>query len=77
MPKVRMHTPLSPELSAGIIAFEVAGLTPEQVVRKLHEQRIIASVTPGFYKPTLARVAPSLLTTEPDVARTVRAIAAL
>ena len=77
MPKVRMHTPLNPELSAGIIAFEVAGLTPDQVVRKLHDQQIIASVTPGFYEPNLARVAPSLLTTEPDVARTVRAIAAL
>ena len=63
--------------SAGIIAFEVQGLTPDQVVRKLHEQRIIASVTPGFYEPNLARVAPSLLTTEPDVARTVRAIASL
>ena len=77
MTKVRMHTPISPELSAGIIAFEVAGLTPQQVVSKLHEQHIIASVTPGFYTPRLARVAPSLLTTEPDVARTVRAIAAL
>ena len=77
MPRVRMHTPLNPELSAGIIAFEVAGITPDQVVRKLHDQRIIASVTPGFYEPNLARVAPSLLTTEPDVARTVRAIAAL
>ena len=77
MPRVRMHTPLNPELSAGIIAFEVAGLTPDQVVRKLHDQRIIASVTPGFYEPNLARVAPSLLTTELDVARTVRAIAAL
>jgi isopenicillin-N epimerase len=77
MPKVRVHTPASPELSAGIIAFEVAGMTPDQVVKKLHEQRIIASVTPGFYEPNLARVAPSLLTTEPDVARTVRAIASL
>lgn len=77
MPKVRLHTPISPELSAGIIAFEVAGLTPNQIVRKLHDQGIVASVTPGFYVPNLARVAPSLLTTEPDVARTVRAIAAL
>ena len=77
MPRVRMHTPLNPELSAGIIAFEGAGITPDQVVRKLHDQRIIASVTPGFYEPNLARVAPSLLTTELDVARTVRAIAAL
>lgn len=77
MPKVRLHTPMSPDLSAGIIAFEVAGLTPGQVVDKLHHQGIIASVTPGFYNPSLARVAPSMLTVEEDVDRTVRAIGAL
>jgi len=77
MPKVKLHTPMSPDLSAGIIAFEVAGLTPEQVVHKLHERGIIASVTPGFYNPLLARVAPSMLTLEEDVDRTTAAIAAL
>jgi isopenicillin-N epimerase len=77
MPKVKVHTPMSSDLSAGIIAFEVAGLSPEQVVQKLHGRGIIASVTPGFYNPLLARVAPSMLTVEEDVERTVRAIAAL
>ncbi|MEO7654100.1 MAG: aminotransferase class V-fold PLP-dependent enzyme, partial [Sphingomicrobium sp.] len=77
MPKVRIHTPMSADLSAGIIAFEVTGLTPDQVVEKLHHQGIIASVTPRFYNPSLARVAPSLLTLEDDVERTMRAIAAL
>ena len=77
MPKVKVHTPMSPELSAGIIAFEVAGMTPDQVVHKLHERGIIASVTPGFYNPSLARVAPSMLTLEEDVDRTTTAIAAL
>ncbi|MGI8704281.1 MAG: aminotransferase class V-fold PLP-dependent enzyme [Sphingomicrobium sp.] len=77
LPKVRIHTPMSADLSAGIIAFEVAGLSPGQVVDGLHRQGIIASATPGFYRPNLARVAPSLLTTEPDVQRTVQAIAAL
>ena len=48
MPKVKVHTPMSPKLSAGIIAFEVAGLTPEQVVHKLHQSGIIASVTAPF-----------------------------
>lgn len=76
-PKVKIHTPVSPEHSAGIIAFEVAGMSPEQVVARLHSQNIIASVTPGFYTPSLARVAPSLLTDEQDVERTVRAIAQL
>lgn len=77
MPKVKVHTPISPDLSAGIIAFEVAGMTPAKVVEGLHQARIIASVTPGFYEPNLARIAPSLLTTEQDVDRTLRAIAAL
>jgi isopenicillin-N epimerase len=77
LPKVRIHTPMSADLSAGIIAFEVAGLSPSQVVDGLHRHGIIASVTPGFYRPSLARVAPSLLTTESDVQRTVQAIAAL
>ena len=77
LPKVQLHTPMSSELSAGIIAFEVAGINPEQVVDKLHANGVIASETPGFYRPSLARVAPSLLTTESDVDRTVRAIAAL
>ena len=77
LPKVRIHTPMSPESSAGIIAFEVAGRTPGEVVEGLHKQGIIASETPGFYRPSLARVAPSLLTTEADVHRTVQAVRAL
>lgn len=77
LPKVRIHTPMSPDLSAGIIAFEVAGMTPQQIVKRLHDQRIIASVTPGFYQPNLARIAPSLVTLDDDVERTVRAIASL
>lgn len=77
MPKVKVHTPISEQLSAGIIAFEVAGLSPQQVVDRLHQQRIMASVTPGFYNPNLVRIAPSLLTIEEDVERTLRAIAAL
>jgi selenocysteine lyase/cysteine desulfurase len=77
LPKVKIHTPMSPDLSAGIITFEVEGYTPQQVVQRLHERRIIASVVPDFYSPLLARVAPSLMTMEEDVTRTVRAIAAL
>jgi isopenicillin-N epimerase len=75
--KVRLRTPLAPELSAGIICFEVDGMAPAQVVEQLHAQRIIASVTPPFYEPTYARLAPSLLTLEADVDRAVAAVAAL
>jgi selenocysteine lyase/cysteine desulfurase len=75
--KVHVKTPMSPELSAGIICLEVDGLTPQQVVERLAAQNIIASVTPDFYTPPYARLAPSLLTLEADVDRTVAAVAAL
>lgn len=77
LPRVTVRTPMSGELSAGIICFEVAGLSPAEVVHGLHERRIVASVTPGFYQPAHARVAPGLLTSERDVEATVEAIAAL
>jgi selenocysteine lyase/cysteine desulfurase len=75
--RVRLKTPMSPELSAGIICFEVDGLTPAQVVEQLAAKQIIASVTPAFYTPAYARLAPSLLTLEADVDRAVAAVAAL
>lgn len=75
--RVRVHTPRSPDRSAGIICFEVSGLTPAEVVQRLHTRHIVASTTPGFYKPAFARVAPSLLTDERDVDATVKAIASL
>ena len=75
--KVVLHTPMATELSAGINCFEVEGMKPDEVVKRLHEQKIIASVTPPFYTPTYARLAPSLLTLEADVDRAVAAVAAL
>jgi selenocysteine lyase/cysteine desulfurase len=77
LPKVRVKTPLSPELSAGIVCFEVEGLTPAQVVERLGAQRVVASVTPPFYTPLYVRLAPSLVTLEADVDKTVAAVAAL
>jgi selenocysteine lyase/cysteine desulfurase len=68
---------MSAELSAGIICFEVAGKTPEQVVAALATRGIVASVTPSFYTPAYARLAPSLLTLEDDVDRAVAAVAAV
>ena len=77
LPKVHVKTPMKDELSAGIICFEVDGLAPEAVVAKLAEKKIVASVTPPFYTPLYARLAPSLLTMENDVDRAVEAVAAL
>jgi len=77
LPRVKVHTPMSDELSAGIICFDVDGLTPDQVVERLWAAKIVASRTPGFYVPAHARLAPSLLTLEADVDRAVAAVAAL
>src|SRR5216683_6531404 len=57
MSHIKLHTPPADNLSAGIVCFEVDGMTPEEVVTRLRERRIIASVTP--YAIRYARLAPS------------------
>jgi selenocysteine lyase/cysteine desulfurase len=74
---VTLHTPRDASLSAGVICFEVKGLEPSAVVKRLLEKRIIASTSP--YRVTYARLAPSLVNDEREVEtalRTVRDIAA-
>jgi selenocysteine lyase/cysteine desulfurase len=75
--KVRMHTPMGEDVSAGIICFEVDGLPPKEVVERLKKKKIVASVTPSFYVPEYVRYAPSLLTDEEQVSTAVRALAEL
>ncbi|MCA1713698.1 MAG: aminotransferase class V-fold PLP-dependent enzyme [Gammaproteobacteria bacterium] len=70
--KVTMHTPRSGDLSAGLVAFEVAGLKPADVVKQLLARRIIASTSP--YAVTYARLAPSLVNTPEQVEQAVRAV---
>jgi isopenicillin-N epimerase len=72
MRHVKVHTPLSRDLSAGIVCFEVEGWKPDQVVEYLRQRRIIASVTP--YATQYVRLAPSLLTSPEEVEKTVEAI---
>jgi isopenicillin-N epimerase len=71
-PKVKLHTPMSGELSAGLVSFEVEGVAPAEVVRQLLARRIIASTSP--YAITYARLAPSLVNTSEEVDRAVRAV---
>ncbi|HLA63567.1 MAG TPA: aminotransferase class V-fold PLP-dependent enzyme [Rhodothermales bacterium] len=75
MPRVRLYTPMSAALSAGIIAFDVEGHAPGAVVTHLHRQGIVASTSP--YPVSYARIAPSLLNDEAEVDRTLAAIAEL
>ena len=75
LPKVKLHTPRAEALSAGLVCFEVDGLTPKEVVKRLLPRKIVASDTP--YAPSYARLTPSLLNTPEEVDRTVAEIAAL
>jgi selenocysteine lyase/cysteine desulfurase len=75
MPHVRLHTPVSVELSAGINCFEVAGLTPAEVVERFTRAGIVASQSP--YTPSYARLAPSLLNDESQVEACIRVFKAM
>ena len=71
-PKVKIHTPKSGDLSAGLVSFEVDGIKPADVVKQLLAKHIIASTSP--YAITYARLAPSLVNTPEEVDRAVRAV---
>jgi len=72
---VRLRTPSSGSVSAGLVCFEVAGRDPAVVVRRLAARRIVASVTP--YAQRYVRLGPGIVNTPADVDAAVRAIAAL
>ncbi len=72
MPHITLHTPMSQDLSAGIVCFDVAGMAPRQVVERLKQKKIIGSVTP--YATQYARLAPSLLTSSDDIERALQEI---
>jgi isopenicillin-N epimerase len=75
MPRITLHTPMSQDLSAGIVCFEVAGMSPAQVVAELRRRSIVASVTP--YATQYARVAPGLLNSSDEIETVLRNIRAL
>ena len=70
--KIKVHTPRSGDLSAGIVAFEIDGMKPEDVVKRLGESKIVASTSP--YAVTYARLAGSLVNTPEEVDRATRAV---
>jgi isopenicillin-N epimerase len=73
--KIKLHTPMSGDLSAGLVAFEVEGVAPADVVKRLLERQIIASTSP--YAVTYARLAPSLVNTPEEVDRAAQAVHAI
>jgi selenocysteine lyase/cysteine desulfurase len=74
--RVRLVTPQSSALSAGLIMFEVDGEEPFAFVDRLYaRKRIVASVTP--YSARYVRLGPSILNTPAEVDQVVRAVASV
>ena len=72
MRHVTLHTPMSQDLSAGIVCFDVNGMAPRQVVEKLRERGIVGSVTP--YATKYVRLAPSLINSPKEIETTLEEI---
>ena len=70
--KVRLRTPRSPDVSAGLVCCEVAGYGPREAVAALRPAGVWASSTP--YSPSYLRFGTSMLTNESDVDRALTAV---
>jgi len=75
IPGVTLHTPLDPDLSAGISCFEVAGVDAEEVTRRLLAKRIRTSSSP--YKVSYARVAAGVMNFPEEIDRVLGEIRAM
>ena len=73
MSHVKLYTPMSSELSAGLVCFDVDGIGPEEVVGRMHDKGIIMSNTP--YSESYPRFAPSLINNENEIDRALAEIA--
>ena len=73
MPHIALRTPLDPNLSAGIVSFDVVGQSADAVVRKLRGARVIGSAAP--YARRHVRLTPSFRNTEADVDFALQALA--
>jgi isopenicillin-N epimerase len=65
MPHVRLVTPRDPRLSAGIVSFDVHGLSTDAAVALLRRRRIIASAAP--YAIQHVRLTPSIMNSPAEV----------
>jgi selenocysteine lyase/cysteine desulfurase len=69
---VRVVTPMDSRLSAGIVCFDVAGVKPEEVGRRLVAKKIVAGESP--YLPSYARFSSGVMNTPEEVDTAVRAV---
>jgi selenocysteine lyase/cysteine desulfurase len=72
MKHVRLRTPMSYDLSAGIVCFEVEGMSTFETVERLRERRVVGSVAP--YASRYARLTPGLVNSEREVDRVLAEI---
>jgi len=73
--KVKLKTPMAPDLAAGINCFEIDGMPPKVIVERLFAKKIVASASP--YATSYARLTPGLLNTPEEVDRAVAEVKAL
>ena len=72
---VTLKTPMSADLSAGIVCFDVAGQRPPDFVFKLRDAGVIGSPTP--YATSYVRLGPSLATNPDQVDQAIEAVTSL
>jgi isopenicillin-N epimerase len=72
---VSLHTPMSDDLAAGIVAFEIRGMKSQDAMERLREQRIIATVAP--YPSALLRFTPGIINTPDEVEQGLAAVRTL
>jgi selenocysteine lyase/cysteine desulfurase len=75
MPAIRLETPLADGLSAGIVSFNIDGMSADVAVRSLRERRIVASVAP--YAAARIRLTPSIVNTPEEVDLVLAEVAAI
>lgn len=75
MSHVTLYTPMSAELSSGLVCFDVDGVSQNDVVKRMHDKGIIMSSTP--YRKSYARFAPSLINNEAEIDRALAEIRAM
>jgi selenocysteine lyase/cysteine desulfurase len=76
IPNVKLLTPMSDELSSGIVVFDIPGKGAEEVERALHAHGIIASITPKRQQAH-PRLTPAVFNTPEEIERTLAAVRAV
>jgi selenocysteine lyase/cysteine desulfurase len=72
---VTLHTPRDPEISGGLSAFEVKGLSAEEVARRLAAKKVRTNSSP--YKVSYARVSAGVMNSPEDIETGLREVRAL